>query len=195
MHRRARIALAGTCALLGGAVPALAGREVQTHVDVGNQIVDGTGAAQALAGRIVILTPRSWRRTSADDSPSADFVVHQGASCVARLDASPRGVATRNGPLTQARRVTRFPLAVIGEGRRPGGAWRAVEVKNPPRGPLVYGIAVVRIVPRRWVHLRIFATYAGCSEQEVRRGSTAVILRRVLRDAEMQVRVVPFRRA
>lgn len=176
-------------------VPASAGRDVRTSIDVGGQIVDGSRATQAVAGRIVIATPEGWRRTTRNGSRSARFAAHESADCVGHVNASPRATATSNGALAQARRVTRFPLALIGEGHRPGGAWRAVDVKDPPGGrPLVYGIAVVRIARARWIDLRVFVTYDGCSPQQVERGSVAAVLKRVLREAEMRVGLVPFHR-
>jgi hypothetical protein len=183
------------------AVPAAAGAAAPriTRIWLGER-VDGTRGAEGLRGRALIETPRAWRHINHDAAPTAHFTARSGAGCAAKVDVSGRAVATRANARAQARQATRSPAAVIGEGSRPRGAWRAVQLapsqdRTGESPPDVYGIAVVRIARRRFVHVRAFALFdPACTTSQIRSGPVASALNRLLRRARVEARIVAAHR-
>ena len=183
------------------AVPAAAGAAAPriTRIWLGGEHVDGT-SDEGLQGRVLITTPRSWRHINRDAAPTAHFTARSGAGCAVKVDVSARAVATREGARAQARRSTRPLAAVLGDGSRPRGAWRNVQLapsqddagESPPE---MYGIAVIRIARRRFVHVRAFALFdPACTTSQIRSGPVASALNRLLRRACVQARIVAARR-
>ena len=191
------LAIVGALAVAPAAAGAAAPRI--TRISLGAERVDGAGG-EGLRGRALIETPRSWRHINRDAAPTAHFTARSGAGCAAKVDVSGRAVATRASARAQARQATRSPAAVIGEGSRPRGAWRAVQLapsqdRTGESPPDVYGIAVVRIARRRFVHVRAFALFdPACTDRQIRSGPVARALNRLLHRARVEARIVAAHR-
>ena len=146
---------------------------------------------KVIRGRVLLRTPRAgWPHRNRDTAPTAHFTVAPGSRCASLLRVAGRGVATRQGPLTQVRTATRGHAFVLGEAQRSRGAWRlgARCYENGRIG--IYGIAAVRVAPRRWLHVRALGTLpAGCETVAAAGGELDTALRRMLRTARVQARV------
>jgi len=145
---------------------------------------DTLTAHEILRGSVSFRTPAGWHTAPGSGSYTARFTVDD-PQCTIQISASIRGKATRRPAAAQAR-------AAIGErpaaaGRRAGGVYR-VGAPTPSATTWLYGIAVVRVAPRRFGHLRIFASLedpdCSAAAQAITAGMT-----RVLRHAKSQLRV------
>ena len=112
-------------------------------------------------------------------------------------------MATRTEPGARVRSVTRSPRAVVGQGRTPSRVWRVVHLKagggaytqDLPRAyaqnpPDVYAIAALRLRRARFVDVRAFAWYRGCSAKQIRTGSVAKALQTLLKTARVDAHIV-----
>jgi hypothetical protein len=186
------------------AVPAqgAAATATKTKVSLNGKLVDGTSGGETLRGTAAVSTPRSWKRTSKDGAPTTKFRAKSG-KCSAEIQVSGRAVASRTDPVARIRSVTRSPGAVIGQGRRRTGAWRIVHLKRGgsaytqdlPRAykqdpPDVYGLAALRLRKSRFVDVRVFAWFDGCTTSQIRRSPLATGLATLLRTAGVSARIV-----
>jgi hypothetical protein len=155
---------------------------------------------QTTSGRIVIRTPRaSFRRDNADASRTAHFSAQVASGCEATVLVAGRGVATR--------RTARAQIAglLAGSGRvlaHSGAAGRATalveydvfsdETGEPTGARRLYGLAVVRVAPRRFVDVRMFVNFGGAGCTDAARGSATftTALVHVLASARPDVRFV-----
>lgn len=203
----AKTALAATAvaALTGtSATPAASGDakgEQVTRISLARLSVNGAG--EGVRGRILVRTPvASFTRTSNDTAPTARFEARVSCECRAQVVVSKRAVATREGAVAQALRPTSAVDAVIASVRRRDRAWRLVEYRRVDPDTYetterrrLYGLAVVRIAKRRWMHVRAFADFGtSCSEDDRRRGAAAKALDRLLATARVEASIVPRRR-
>lgn len=197
-----RTKAAAGLALLLLALPASAAgataREQITRISLAGKAV--TGAHESVRGRVVIRTPRAtFRRTNHDASPSARFSANVTGSCTAHATVSARAIVSRVGPVTQTLASTRLADAVaLGSGSRDGAAWRLVEYTNVDPETRVrtgetrlYGLAAMRLRPRRWLQMRTFVTFRRtCTMQDRRTPSFVAALERMLRTARVEADIV-----
>jgi hypothetical protein len=164
---------------------------VITRIGVGREYVDGTRAKERLGGKVLINTPRAWKRTSRDTVQTAKFRLPMQGACSAVVQVSVRAAATRGSAKARARRVTRFAVAVIADNARPRGWVRLVQLlPGEADAPDMYGIAVVRLAKWRLVDVRAFAWFTGCSDQQIRSGDAAIGLKTLLQTAQLRARIV-----
>ena len=180
------LALAATVAPALAVAPA-----VTTRIAVAHELVDGTGGRESLAGKVVLTTPRSWTRTSNDTAPTATFRLLIASGCSAVAQVSVRAVASRSSAATRVRAVTGYSRAVLSDRRRPGGWLRLVQLDGNARlGLRAYGIAAVTIGTARWIDVRAFVRFSGCTDHQVRTRAAGSGLRSLLVTARPLVRIV-----
>jgi hypothetical protein len=190
--------------LLVLAVPAqgAAATATKTKVSLNGKLVDGTRGGETLSGTAAVTTPGSWKRTSKNGAPTSKFRARSG-KCSAEIQVSGRALASRTDPVARIRSVTRSPRAVIGQGKTRSRAWRIVHLKSGggaytqdlPRSykqnpPDVYGLAALRLRKSRFVDVRVFAWFQGCTTAQIRSGSLAAGLRTLLRTAGVSASIV-----
>lgn len=167
-----------------------------TRVSMDHEHVDG--AAQSLHGTIMIRTSAAHlRRVSHDGAPTARFTATVSTTCTARIAVSGRAVATTATPAEQAKRTTRIRRVPLGHGTRADGAWELVEqnVVDPNAleatgGKQLYGVAVVRIAPHRFVHVRAIGRYEGtCAVDDRLDGRAVDAIKQLLISASVRARV------
>ena len=104
---------------------------------------------------------------------------------------SVRAVASRSSAATRVRAVTGYSRAVLSDGRRPGGWLRLVQLDGNARlGLRAYGIAAVTIGTARWIDVRAFVRFSGCTDHQVRTRAAGSGLRSLLVTARPLVRIV-----
>ena len=204
-HCLPRLTVGIACLLLVALVaPAqgVAASGVTNKISLSGKVVDGTRGHEVLSGYARVTTPRSWKRTSKKGARTARFRAKSG-SCTAEIQVSGRALASRTEPSARIRSVTRSPRSVIGQGRNGARAWRVVHLKpnggpysqDLPRSyvqdpPDVYAIAALRLRKSRWVDVRAFAWFTGCSTKQIRSGSVAKALTTIVSTARVQTRIV-----
>ena len=181
---------------------ALAATPRDTRISLRDKGVNGA-PGQRLSGDAFVRTPGSWKRLTRDGARTSRFKVPAAAGCAVEVLVTARGVASRSGPLTRIRSVTRRPRAVIGQGRSTSGAWRIVhlrggadaykEVVTSPyrQDPAdVYGLAALRVGRARWVDVRALAWFDGCTVAQTRRGTAAKALASMVSGARVAATIV-----
>lgn len=157
------------------------------------------GAPRALSGDLRVSSPATWVRTTRDGASTARLRFKIDASCSGVLQLSSRAVATAEGAKARAERVTQSPLAVIADRSRSGGWLRVVQLTPAtPGAPLdpknervqLYGIAVVSVARSRWVDVRAFGWFHGCSDVQVRTSAATKATTHLLLGAEVNARLV-----
>jgi hypothetical protein len=153
------LALVLIIVLVAAARADAASAPVTTRIGVAHEIIDGTAGGERLAGKVLISTPSTWKRTSRDTAPTAKFSLSMDGGCSAAVHVSVRAVATSQSAKARARRVTQRPVAVLADGARSGGWLRLVQLRSGQEqafGAGGYGIAIVGLAPARWVDVRAF---------------------------------------
>jgi hypothetical protein len=171
-----------------------AGREQITRISLSGRTVNGTG--QRLHGRIVIRTPRaSFRSTNNDGAPSAHFSAAVTDACQAQVAVTARARATTASALGQARAAFGIADQLLGAGGNRNHVWRLADL-SPERGDptgqkRLYGIAVMRLAPRRWVAVRAISTLGdSCTDLDRRDSDLSTAMKRMLRSASLEARIV-----
>lgn len=163
-----------------------------TRIGLAREGVDGAGR-ERVAGKVVIHAPSAWTRTSNDTAPTAKFTDELSNTCSATVQVSVRVVATGQTSRSRVLRVTKAaPAAVIADNSRPGGWLRIIRLSGSGQAllPVTYGIAIVRVEQNRWVDVRAYSKFSGCTDEQVKSGSASAGLRMLLHDARVHARIV-----
>ena len=113
------------------------------------------------------------------------------SGCSAVAQVSVRAVASRSSAAARVRLVTGYSLAILSDRRRPGGWLRLVQLQGSARlGLRAYGIAAVSIGTARWVDVRTFVKFSGCTDRQVRTRAAGSGLGSLLVTARPLVRIV-----
>lgn len=171
------------------AVSAAAGDQI-TRLSLTRTLVNGTRGRQQVRGGVLIRTPSAdWRRSSRDASRSARFNVRVNATCQGSALVTNRAVATSAGALSQARRATNIAITELSERSRSRGALRLVEIAPRDDQRQLYGIAVVKLAPSRYLHVGSFLMLDRSCTDDALRNEMAPTVSRLLRTARVQARV------
>ena len=186
------ILLTCTLALLatgGAATPALA-EEERTRLALDQVAVTGK-PAESLTGHVVISPPvPAFGRTSEEDAPTALFDVDLGAPCRADVRVTTRALFSRRSPRRQVNAASGGDEGTLAKDWRPRSPWRLTEDQGEG-GVKLFGVRVIRLAPRRFLHVRAFAEFdPSCPDVERREGIVPGGLAKILRSARLEGRLV-----
>lgn len=162
--------------------------EQVTPMTLDRELINGGG--RELRGTAFLRTPLDWRHDNRDGSRTQHFSTPADDGCSARIIASARALATSDSAAEQVARTHRFAVALVGEGRRDGGAWAVVETEPRQDTRQLYAIAPVRIAHNRYVQIRVFAALAdNCTDAQVRDGTVPSAVEHLVRTAAVHARI------
>lgn len=138
----------------------------------------------------------------ADASPSAHFTVALAGGCDATILVAAGADATHSGVVAQANGGLVGADAVLGRGGPHGVGWvlaefpvSDAETGEPTAARRLYGIAVSRIAPGRWMHVRVFAGFGGvCGAQDRNAPAFVAALEHLLGSVRVEARLVAAKR-
>jgi zona occludens toxin (predicted ATPase) len=183
-----RFLLASALALLataGAATPALA-EDQRTRLALDEVTVE-RAPADSLTGAVVVKTPLpAFARLSEDGAPAARFEVDLGAPCRADVRVGTRALKYRRSPRRQIYAATDGDDGTLAKDWRPLSPWRLTEEPGAV-GIRLFGIRVIRLAPRRFLHVRVTADYDdSCPDVDRREGIVPAGLAKILRSARLR---------
>ena len=165
----------------------------KTRIGLVHETFDGSLGKERLVGRVVLMTRRTWKRTSHDGAVTAKFSEQADAGCSAVVHVSVRATISAQTAQERARRVTSpgHGVALLADAPRPGGWLRVQQLRGAPpaSAPDIYGIAIVRVARHRYADVRAFAWFTGCTTAQIQAGPTAVGMRSALGSAQVLAHV------
>lgn len=157
-----------------------------TRIDLSRTAFTGA-VSQHASGSALMPTPHGWPRTSRNDAAIATFgPLPIAAGCRVNVEARPVAVATSR----LAAFVAQEAYGVqFGASRTRGVTWAVWRLTTTAGPQVVKGLGVVRVAPRRYVGLRVYARFSpACGPDAGRDRATFVAIRRSARDLTVQAR-------
>src|SRR5688500_182200 len=174
-------------ATVGAAAPAHA-EDQRTKLAL-DQVAVERAPADSLTGHAVIRTPLpEFARTSEDAAPTALFVVELAPPCRADIRVTTRAVRSRRSPRRQVYAATDGDDGTLAKDWRPRSPWRLTE-EPADDGISLFGIRVIPVGAKRFLHIRVSALYdPSCPDVDRREGVVVDGLKRALRTARHEGR-------
>jgi hypothetical protein len=192
-------AIAAAAAMDGGAARAADTRMRPERVKIDREF----SADRAVRGRLSFQVPADWTATRHVGHSRAFVGQVPATGCQLSVLVEPTVVATRGSAAAQIAHRLRagHRVAAMGRGPRPHGRWGVDEVRVGAAGSrrAVYGIGVVLVAARVFVHIRVLAMLdmpdhqTPCSDDDTRNGVLADTVTRIVRGATLQARIITAR--